>query len=833
MIDKHDAPNHLRPRLQNVAVGFAAAAEGLRAGRLREAQTILREILSSDSRHYQSLHYLGLIEHRIGQNERALDFFRHALAIKPDYAEALTDMGGVLAQLGRDDEAIVACERAIGANPGHAEAYETFGNILLRQGRIAEARTAYVRAVELNPDFAAAYANLADALAAEGRHEEALLACDRALALDPQLAMAHGVRGSILHRRGKFLDAAAEYRRALEIDPKFGMLHARMANALRTAGRFDAALSANTRAIELDPARAEGYVDVALTLQALGRHEEARAAYRKAIALKPACIEAHSGLGHLLHRIGHNEEAVKAFQAALAIDPACESVLTSLASLFKDMDRDAEAVAAYRQLLDGKGPVPAATLYDYCALRRRICDWDGLEAGETKLVETLTGSAERVPPFASLAMAGSPSARLALARSWARGFVTKPSAVLTAPRFTVNPEGRIRIGYFSSGFFAHPTAGLVAELAERHDRERFEVFAYCWSADDGSDMRQRLTEAFDHFADIRQFSHADSARRIRDDGIDILVDLKGYKPDARPLILAHRPAPVQVSFLGYPGTMGTRFMDYIIADPFVAPIGHQPYYDEKIVHLPDCYQPCDTKRRAAGQLERSACGLPDGAFVFCSFAEAHKITDPAFAVWMRLLEGTPGSVLWLLDCGEAATANLRREASARGIDAERLIFAPRQPMEEHAARYRLADLLLDTWPYNASAAVAEALWWGLPVLTCADEAFAGRVAGSLLRAAGLPEMVTSSAAEYEALGLRLAAERLTLDALRDRLAENQTKAPLFDIERYKRHIEAAYAHMIWLHAHGRPPEPFAVADLQHGKTPANSRGVEHRSSAIR
>ena len=834
MIYKPDSPKPFRASLQSQAIGFPAAVENLRAGRLSEAQAIFRDILSADARHYQSLHHLGLIEHRIGQNERALDFIRHALAIKPDYAEALSDMGLILAQLDRNEEAIAACERAIAANPDYAEAHGTLGNILLRQGRLADARSAYVRAVELDPSYAAAYASLADTLAAEGRLEEALLACDRAISLDPRLAIAHGVKGSILHRRGKFAEAADAYKRALQINPNFAVLHTRLANALRTAGRFEAALTANTRAIELDPAGAEGYVNVALTLQALGRHVEGQAAYRKAISLKPGYVEAHSGLGLLLHRIGHTEDAIKAFQAAIAIDPECDFALTNLASLFKDLGRTGEAVAAYRQLLTGKGHVPAASLYDYCALRRQICDWEGLETGETKAMETLTRDGERVPPFASLAMQCSPAGHLALARSWARGFAVKPGAgaAQTEPRAAINPEGRIRIGYLSSGFCSHPTAGLIAELIERHDRKRFEVFAYCWSHDDGSDMRQRLTGAFDSFADIRQFSQADSARRIRDDGIDILIDLKGYTPDARTLILANRPAPVQVNFLGYPGTMGARFIDYIIADPFVAPMVHQPYFDEKIVHLPDCYQPCDTKRKIVGQPERTGCGLPEDGFVFCCFGGASKITGAVFAIWMRLLEKTAGSVLWLLDCGETAAANLRREASAHGIGAERLVFAQKLPMEEHLARYRLADLLLDTWPFSASASAAEALWCGLPVLTCAGEMFAGRVAGSLLNAARLPELVTSSPADYEALGLRLASEGLMLDEIRDKLAHNRTVAPLFAIERYARNIEAAYAHMIWLHAHGRPPEAFAVAGLPSAGG-AGARGDSLRSSAVR
>jgi predicted O-linked N-acetylglucosamine transferase (SPINDLY family) len=341
------------------------------------------------------------------------------------------------------------------------------------------------------------------------------------------------------------------------------------------------------------------------------------------------------------------------------------------------------------------------------------------------------------------------------------------------------------------------------------------VFGYCYSIDDGSDMRKRLVAAFDRFVDVRTLSHADTAKRIREDGIDILVDLKGYTKDGRTEILVHRPAPVQVNFLGYPGTLGADFIDYIIADAFVAPTHTQAHFAEKIVHLPDSYQPNDSRRQIGRHAtSRSECGLPESGFVFCSFNGAYKITPQVFAIWMRLLEAAPGSVLWLLDGGPPATANLRREAVGCGVDPRRLVFAPKLRMEEHLARLHLADLFLDTLPVNAHTTASDALWAGLPVLTCVGQAFIGRVAGSLLHAIGLPELITSTFEEYEVRALRLATDPAMLRGLRDRLERNRLSTPLFDAQRYARNIETAYTHMVRLYAAGRKPEAFAVSDLR-------------------
>jgi protein O-GlcNAc transferase len=370
---------------------------------------------------------------------------------------------------------------------------------------------------------------------------------------------------------------------------------------------------------------------------------------------------------------------------------------------------------------------------------------------------------------------------------------------------------KIRIAYVSADFHEHATSHLIAELFERHDRKRFELFGISLGPDDGSEIRRRVVEALDHFHDVRAHDDREVASLLRELEIDIAVDLKGHTKGERFGIFAHRPAPIQVSYLGFPGTTGADFIDYVIADEIVLPFDQQPFWSEKIVHLPGCYQVNDRKREIAERTPtRKECGLPEQGFVFCSFNNSYKITPEFFDIWMRLLNKIEGSALWLLRGNAAVERNLRREAAARGVDPARLVFAEPIVLCEHLARHRLADLFLDTLPVNAHTTASDALWAGLPVLTCLGKGFAARVAASLLDAVGLPELVTKSLEEYEALALKLAREPALLSAYRDRLEKNGPTAQLFDADRLRRHLEQAYTTMLDIERRGEKPRGFSV-----------------------
>ncbi|MGP1609654.1 MAG: O-linked N-acetylglucosamine transferase, SPINDLY family protein, partial [Burkholderiales bacterium] len=370
---------------------------------------------------------------------------------------------------------------------------------------------------------------------------------------------------------------------------------------------------------------------------------------------------------------------------------------------------------------------------------------------------------------------------------------------------------RIRIAYLSADFYLHATSHLMVELFERHDKMHFEVSAWSFGPDTRDAMRARLQKSFEQFHDVRIQSDTEVAALLRAQEIDIAIDLKGFTDGCRPAIFARRVAPIQVNYLGYPGTTGADYMDYIIGDAEVIPEGHDDFYSERVVRLPDSYQVNDSKRVISGRVPgRAEAGLPESGFVFSCFNNSYKITPEVFAVWMRLLQRVEGSVLWLLEDNAAASRNLRLEAEAMGVRADRLVFAPRLLPPDHLARHRLADLFLDTLPCNAHTTASDALWAGLPLLTCRGHAFPGRVAASLLRAIGLPELITDSLADYEALAFRLATTPALLADIQSRLAQNKTTHPLFDIDRYRRHIESAYITMHERYQRGEVPQGFSV-----------------------
>ncbi len=526
----------------------------------------------------------------------------------------------------------------------------------------------------------------------------------------------------------------------------------------------------------------------------LGRATEAIAAFREAIRIAPQFPEAHNNLGNLHQMAGALHEAVTCYRMALQLRPAYAEAHRNLASALRRLGCLDEAVIALETAVSLSIPTFAEALAQLVHQLKQACDWSRIDSLTRRLIDAVAANSAPVNPFVFLCLDTTPSQQLQCARQWAAAHL-----LLSAQKPAAQKSGRITLGYLSADFQEHATAQLIAELFVLHDRSRFRVIGYSYGRDDGSPARRRLAESFDAFVDLETASHAEAAARIRKDGVDILVDLKGYTTDARPDIVASRPAPIQVSYLGYPGTMGTDAVDYILVDPFVAPPDQQPFFTEKLVHLPDCYQINDRRRPIASPIPtRAECGLPETGFVFSCLSACYKITAPMFDIWMRLLEAVPGSVLWLLESNPAATANLKREADAR-LDggSTRLVFAPGLPNPQHLARLAVADLFLDTLPYNAHTLASDALWAGCPVLTLRGRHVAGLggVAGSILHAAGMPELVTTTLADYEALALRLARDNNLLEGIRSKLQENRLVMPLFDSEKLTRHIEAAYEEM--------------------------------------
>lgn len=622
-------------------------------------------------------------------------------------------------------------------------------------GNWNEAARLYGQMLALSPlpEVMVNYANL---LAQMGHHGEALTQYDRALA-----------------QRGNFFEAL--YNRG---------------NLLLEMSRVPEALADFDRVTAIRPDVPGAWNNRGTALRRLHRHDDALASYERAIALAPGHINALTNRAISLHDLRHLDRGLAAANAALTVQPDFAEALYVKGNILRDLGRLAEAQACYQRVLE-VAPSHGLALNGLAQAASALCDWDRMAALAPRLMNDITGGRSLIQPFVMMGY----TQDAALLRRCAENYVHH-----VAPRQPALSGGkayghdRIRLAYLSADFHQHPTAQLMAELFERHNRARFEVSAFAFGPDDNSAMRRRMAAAFDTFEDVRAQSDLEVAKLLRSREIDIAVDLNGHTHEARPGIFSHRPAPVQVNYLVYPGTTGANFMDYVLADRIVLPLDQQPYFSEKIIHLSGCYQANDATRMVPPAPSRAEAGLPPDAFVFCCFNNSWKIAAPVFDIWMRLLQQVPGSVLWLLD--SPAAGNLRAHARARGIDPARLIFAPKTAPEAHLARHQLADLFLDTLPYNAHTTCSDALWAGLPVVTCYGKAFHGRVAASLLKAIAMAELVTTRPEDYEALALELAKNPALLKATRDKLIRNRSTTALYDSDAFRKGIEAAYEAML-------------------------------------
>ena len=816
----------------------AVAAQ--RRGALADAKQLYAAVLNIDPRNTAALGNLAVIAAQQGDLPTAERLMRREIELRPDHPASYNNLGSLLRQQGRLADAIVAHRQAIWLNPNYAGAHFALGNALGQLGRPDEAIQAYRSAVRARRDYPEAHNNIGVLLQKQGRLDQAASAYGTAIALSPAYAEAQFNLGTLLHQMHDLDAAEAAYRRVIALHPALAVVHNNLGTVLKDQGRLDAALAAFEDAVERNPDYAEAFYNRATVLQQQQRAEEALAAYGRAIELRQGYPDAINNAGIVLQELGRAGEAIDLYRGLLEQTPDHADACNNIGTAFLSEGRPEEARAAFEQALTVKPDFPEAfyNLGNACrglgdlkgaiaayrnALRLRpdypdafsqlayhraqACDWGDHEADQAELVDMVRRGV-RVPPFYLCSTTASPSDQLRCARQWVRPFRPPPTD-LFEHRPIAGPA-RIRLGYLSGDFHQHATARLMAELFERHDRAHFDVSAYSYGPDDNSAMRARLAAAFDRFVDIRAMSHREAARTIHADRIDILIDLKGYTHEARPAISAYRPAPLQVSYLGYPATMGAEFIDYIIVDPFVVPPDQQPFFSERLVHLPGSYQVNDRKREMAATSSRSDWGLPTGALVFCCFNNSYKIAPAIFDIWMRLLRSVPGSVLWLLEANDLVKGHLRSEAGKRGVDAGRLIFAPVVSPAEHLGRHGHADLFLDTLPCNAHTTASDALWAGLPVLTCSGDTFAGRVGGSLLTAIGMPELITASLEAYERTALALARDPQRLNAVRNKLGSDRDAAALFDLPKSTRNIEAAYGRMWQTWLSGQEPAAFSI-----------------------
>lgn len=641
-------------------------------------------------------------------------------------------------------------------------------------GRLEEAARLYEQVLEASPDNFDAL-HLSGVLALQrGDPETAIRRLERAAEIRPSLADAWcnlGLAQLTVSRAGPAADAL---RKALGLEPDLPQAVNGLARALLDSGRVEEAMQQARRATELAPQHPGAWRNRGDIEMARSRHAQAVECYRRALSLAPSDAELHYSLGLALDHAADLAGALACYEQALKLAPEL-------------------------------GPALGETIY----LKRSLCDWAGLDDLERRFRQAIERGDRGLTPFVALALTEDRTLLRRCAELWADQC---PRAKAPATLRRRNDE-RITVGYLSSGFYRYPTAQLIAGVLERHDRERFRVVGLDTSPDDGSEIRRRLVAAFDEHLYLRHVPPAQAAERIRAAGVELLVDLKGYSADAPTEITALRPAPVQASWLGYPGSVSARHVDYLIADPVVIPDAHHGDYPEAVVRLPDCYQSNDDRRGVPElPLSRADCGLPEDAVVLCCFNQPYKIGPETFERWMAVLSDAPDAVLWLLEPkpGQGVAERLRRAASEQSVDPARLVFAPKRPQPEYLAQLRLADLFLDSHPYNAHTTASDALWMGCPMVTRPGESFASRVGASLLRACGLEELVTDSFEDYRRLAVKLAGDRARLAGLRRHLERERLSLPLFDTARFTDHLEEAFAGMLAQCREGMDPSGFDI-----------------------
>jgi protein O-GlcNAc transferase len=804
-----------------------------------EAVDYFRKSIALDSKIPDAHLYLGIALRNLNHFEPAIVAMKQALAINPNYSQAYSEMGLIALRLGRESEAAEAYEKCLQLDPNSLEANNNLGNIRKAQRRIAEAAHLYHRALSLdptNPDLkfnlsqalqdmdrfeisipllkeaisqkpneAEWHLQLAHAFVATNQRSEAIQACETALLLAPRFPEGLYLRGNLYGQDADYSSAQKYFKRAIEVRPDFASAMANLGAAYQNQGKFDEAHQWYQQALSIDPGSVSVLYNLGMLFYCQGKFETALAYFKRMLASDPDNIDGLLYFGLASEMTAQLDQAAQAFERIVFLQPNHTAALHSLGDTYREQQHHDWALVAFQRALATSPESPHLILR--CINQKQgICEWDGLDDQAVKFLSTIEKSEpcqtdEQVSPFMVIGLSkpATPNQQFIQTKKYVRSRVAQVHPIHFKHKLddcSDAPERRIRIGYFSGDFQVHPVGYLVPELFESHDRSRFEVYGYSYGPEDNSSIRKRIIGSLDKYRDVRTGSFEAMADKIADDRIDILIDLQGFTIRNRADVLLRRPAPIQVTYLGYAGTLAMDCVDYILVDDYVAPLDQQPYHTEELVHIPGCFMVNDSRREIDPAIPvRHYMGLPEDGFVFCAFNTNYKMTRTMFELWMRLLHAVPGSVLWLRDSNRFAVENLKKEAARCGIGVERLVMAPSMPMPKHLARHRAADLFLDTFPYNQHSTAADALRMGLPMVTLSGETFASRVAGSVLRTLGLSELIATDFEQYEKIALKLALDRNYRTDVRRRLKQSLATTDLYDGRAFARKVEAAYEKM--------------------------------------
>jgi predicted O-linked N-acetylglucosamine transferase (SPINDLY family) len=755
--------NHIDQLIQQ-AFGY------IQNGNFDASEPLLKNVIQLKPKDFNANNLLGVIYIEKGMPDECISHLKKALKIEPNNASANYNMANALMLKEQHSQALSFHTKATQLNPNDYWTNTNYGISLFKLNQLDKAKAVFQKAINLNPEIPGGWVNLANCLKALGQSSEALTHYERSLTLDPQYTEAWFNVGVILFELKRHEDAVAAFGQVVTLKPDHYEAWSKAGATLEKLKRYQEALTCYDKAINSSTQAPELIVSKGNILRQLKRFEEALDCYERALELLPNSAECLVNKGNLLVDLKHFDEAIVFYQNALALKPNIDYLLGYI-----------------------------------IANKMLVNDWHELDYQIDLLLKRINLNEQVIYPFPFLATSGSPALQLESAKIWVADKYPQNHIL---GKISKTSHNKIRVGYFSADFKSHPTSHLTAELYELHDRNCFEVYSFSLQAAHPDDeMRKRLVKAFDHFIDVENKSDQEIAQLARELEIDIAIDLGGHTQDAKTGIFAYRAAPIQVNYLGYPGTMGAEYIDYIVADKTLIPEADRAHYSEKIIYLNNCFQANDRKRYISAKgMHREQHNLPAPGFIYCCFNNNYKITPEIFKVWMNILNQTKDSVLWILAGPGSSQANLIQEAKKFSIDPARLIFADRLPPSEYLERYQLADLFLDTLPFNSGTTASDALWAGLPVLTQIGQSFAGRMAASLLNAIELPELITHTQAEYEALAIELAINPEKLQAIKEKLAKNRLTTPLFNTPLFTENLERAYTRIYQRYQAGLAPD---------------------------
>jgi len=779
-------------------------------GRFEDSVESFKRALGINPDYSDAYNNLGNVFMELENIESALNSYHQALKINPDYPALHNNLGNAFKELGQIDNALKSYKSALIHNPDNADSHNYIGNIFSELGQHDDAVKSYERAIGINPEYADAYNNLGNALRDSEQLESALKSFEKSVELNPNFPEAYNNLGNLLKGLGRFDDAVKSFKKSIKISSNFAEAHNNYGNLLADLGRRDDSIKSFKKAIEINPNFAEAYNNLGNVFKSLNKIKDSVQSYEMAIEINPNFAEAYNNLGNLLTMDSKLlNQAVKCFEKAVEINPDFAIAHNNLGNAFKDLNYLDEALKSYERAFDIESSLDNV-LGNVLSTKMNSCNWDSLAELLVDAKQRIVNNESVVEPFTLLGLIDDPAIQRKATELRVRAHHPFNNSL---PKLNVYSEHiKIRIAYFSADFREHPLSYLTAELYELHNRDHFEVHAFSFGPDTNDEINLRIKAGVDHFHNVESMSHKDIALHARSFEIDIAVDLTGLTAKSRTDVFAMSAAPIQLSYIGYLGTMAADYYDYLIADPVMIPKESQKYYAEKIVYLPS-FQVNDSKDLPPEiTLTRKEVGLPEDGFVFCCFNNTYKFTPTVFDSWARILNAVEDSVLIVYANNELSIINLTKEIVKRGIKAERLIFGESIPKPEYLARYRTADLFLDTHPYNAGTTASDALKMGLPLLTMKGKSFNSREAASILTSINLPELITNTPEEYEALAIELATHPEKLKAIKEKLASNLSTAPLFDTKRFTKNLESAYTQMYERNQKGLEPDHIYVEE---------------------